>query len=174
MKAELENKLVENYPVLFQDKDKPPTQTLMCFGCECSDGWYNILNELFGYISDNCKESLYVKYNSEYKEKNPKSYGTYIPSPQVILEQVKEKYGTLRVYYRIEYVDILEQLKEQLDEASLKEEYNNFCKKIAYAVDFAEYRSSITCEVTGKPGKLYTTGWHRTLCEEEAKKFNYI
>ena len=42
------------------------------------------------------------------------------------------------------------------------------------AIEFSEYLSSITCEKTGKPGKLYSDGWCVTLCKEEAiKRFGF-
>ena len=42
------------------------------------------------------------------------------------------------------------------------------------AIDFCEYLSSKTCEVTGKAGKLYSKGWCVTLCKEEAiKRFGF-
>jgi hypothetical protein len=42
----LEKQLIEKYPVLFQDVNKSPKETLMCFGCECGDGWFDILDNL--------------------------------------------------------------------------------------------------------------------------------
>jgi len=71
MKDSLEKQLVEKYPSLFRDYNKPASETLICFGCDCNDGWYDILDELFKKIS---------KY------------------PDVSLFQVKEKFGGLRVY----------------------------------------------------------------------------
>ena len=50
MNLELQQKLIEKYPILFQDKDKSPKETLICFGIETGDGWYKILDDLFGYI----------------------------------------------------------------------------------------------------------------------------
>ena len=53
MKQELEQQLIAKYPKLFGDVNKSPMESLMCFGCECGDGWYDILDNLLRiyYIS---------------------------------------------------------------------------------------------------------------------------
>ena len=66
--------------------------------------------------------------------------------PQVVAEQVKEKFGTLRFYYRG------------------GDEY------VRGVVDMAENMSSITCEACGNPGECIDGGWIRTLCEEHVMK----
>ena len=77
MKAELENKLVRKYPKIFSQKDLPPSESLMCFGFECGDGWYNIIDSLCECIQ-------------QYVDNNKKE--------QVEATQVKEKFGTLCFY----------------------------------------------------------------------------
>jgi hypothetical protein len=72
MKIELEKQLIEKYPQLFKDVNSTPQESCMCFGCECGDGWYDILDELCRKITEVDKEAY--------------------------LLQVKEKYGALRVY----------------------------------------------------------------------------
>ena len=46
MKKELQNKLYEKYPKIFRQKDLDKTQTAMCWGISCDDGWYNIIDTL--------------------------------------------------------------------------------------------------------------------------------
>jgi hypothetical protein len=65
--------------------------------------------------------------------------------PQVVAEQVKEKYGTLRFYYR------------------------GGNEEISGMVEMAESMSGVTCEVCGSVGKTRGGGWVRTLCDEHAK-----
>ena len=69
MKLELQNKLFEKYPNIFKNKDLPMNQTCMCWGIECGDGWYDLIDGLCSQLS-----------------------------PTVIADQVKEKYGGLRFY----------------------------------------------------------------------------
>lgn len=81
MKPELQNKLMRKYPKIFRQANLSPQETCMCWGIECGNGWYNIIDDLCGFIqctvdNGNCE--------------------------QVEAVQVKEKFGTLRFYVNIE------------------------------------------------------------------------
>lgn len=67
------------------------------------------------------------------------------PVAQVTLDQVKEKFGTLRFYY------------------TGGDEY------ISGLVSMAESMSGVTCETCGAPGKQRGGGWIVTLCDEHAQ-----
>jgi hypothetical protein len=101
------------------------TETTMCWGFECGDGWFNILNQLMGNI----------QHHIDWKEKQGK------PVPQVTLDQVKEKFGTLRFYY------------------TGGDEY------IRGMVTMAEAMSGTTCESCGNPGEQTRGGWIKTICQ---------
>lgn len=81
MKTELQNKLFEKYPKIFRQKDLPMEDTCMCWGIECGDGWYDLINNL----------CFTLQFNTD----NNNNY------PQVEAVQVKEKFGSLRFYYWI-------------------------------------------------------------------------
>ncbi len=170
MREELELSLVAKYPELFLGRGKSPQESLMCFGCECGDGWYDILDNLFGFIT-NVRQSRSRLLASKPEPLKPENAG-YIDfrCPQVILDQVKEKYGTLRVYWHFNHDETAELRGKVRDEKDLEEGISRYSDLIEGAVDFSEYLSSKTCEVTGKPGKLYNNGWCVTLCDEEAEK----
>lgn len=68
--------LYNTYPLIFADKDLPMTQTAMCWGFDCGDGWFDIINDLCKKIQARCEEV----------------------GVEVRATQVKEKYGTLRFY----------------------------------------------------------------------------
>lgn len=70
----LDKNLCKRYPEIFRDRHGDICQTLMPFGFECDDGWYDIINNL-------CKKIMDLK-----------------PNPVPVATQVKEKYGTLRFY----------------------------------------------------------------------------
>ena len=78
MKEELEQQLVKKFPGLFAGKDRPPTESLMCFGCECSDGWYKLIETTCSLIAS------YLKNRPE------------VPPFEFV--QIKEKFGGLRLY----------------------------------------------------------------------------
>jgi hypothetical protein len=126
MKQELDNQLCEKYPKIFADRHKPMTETCMCWGFECGDGWYNILDQLCNNIQH------YIDWKNRKEE----------IVPQVVAEQIKEKFGTLRFYYRggDDYIEGM--------------------------VRMADSMSSILCENCGATGKQRFGGWIRTLCDE--------
>jgi len=47
MNVRLENKLFKKYPKLFPKGRKVnPKESLLCFGFECGDGWYWLIDKL--------------------------------------------------------------------------------------------------------------------------------
>lgn len=64
--------------------------------------------------------------------------------------QIKEKYGTLRFYWR----------------AALSPDAD---AKVEEAIDRAEARSACTCEICGEPGRMYGPGWLTTRCTAHAE-----
>ena len=83
MREELEKKLIAKYPKIFCQVDLPPSKSLMCFGFECGDGWYDLIDRLCEYIQ------RMTDSNSNYKGGNWTQFEAV---------QVKEKFGTLRFY----------------------------------------------------------------------------
>jgi hypothetical protein len=163
MSPELEHKLIEKYPKLFKNVNKSPKETLICFGAECGDGWFDILDNLCGFITHLQKCHSYFLMTKEDKCIN-------FYCPDVVFDQIKEKYGTLRVYWHFDssyYDELALQLK---DTKKLDECISRYSDTVENAIEFSEYLSSKTCEITGKPGKLYSQGWCVTLCKEEAIK----
>ena len=126
MKQELDEYLCKVYPKMMVNRNKSEMETTMCWGFECGDGWFQILNQLMGCI----------QHHIDWKNKKEEVV------PQVTLDQVKEKFGTLRFYYTggDDYIDGL--------------------------VSMAESMSGVTCETCGKPGTSSGGGWIKTLCEE--------
>jgi len=46
VREELDEKLVATYPELYRDRNGDMKETLMCWGFECGDGWYQIIDTL--------------------------------------------------------------------------------------------------------------------------------
>ena len=83
MKRENDEYLCKVYPKMMVNRNKDMKETCMCWGFECGDGWFQILNQLMGNI----------QHHIDWKNKD----GEVVP--QVTLDQVKEKFGRLRFYY---------------------------------------------------------------------------
>jgi hypothetical protein len=118
MKQELDDKLVAKYPKIFATIKHT----------ECDDGWYTIIDRLCSNIQ---RHTDWWKTNRVF----------YPEIEQVVVEQCKEKFGTLRFYYEggDEYINGL--------------------------VSMAESMSEVTCEVCGNPGTLRGDRWIKTLCD---------
>ena len=78
MRQELDEKLCAKYPEIFANRHASMKDSAMCWGFECGDGWYNILDTLCFSIQNRIKHQKI---------------------PQVVAIQVKEKFGGLRFYY---------------------------------------------------------------------------
>jgi hypothetical protein len=182
MKQELDKLLCEKYPKMMVNRKKDMQETCMCWGFECGDGWFNILDQLMGSIQHHIdwkekQRNWVIKYNEMatqakagnfelfeedmkalpndvYKEKRRAEIIAddfrEVPEsiPQVTLDQVKEKFGTLRFYYSggDDYIDGM--------------------------VSLAESLTGVTCESCGNVGERRGGGWVHTYCTpcEEARE----
>lgn len=136
MDSELQNKLYEKYPQLFSNKDKNPLHSCMAWGCECGNGWYEILSSLCWMIKQHEDN---IVWQTEYKQKEDPEYKSDYHN--VKFDQVKEKYGGLRVYF------------------SGGDDY------IEGLVSMAEAISYKVCEVCGNKGESNKGGWISVRCE---------
>lgn len=109
-------RMTEKFPKMFANKYG---------GFACGKGWWPLLEQLCGTI----------QHHIDWKEKQGN------PIPQVVIEQIKEKFGTLRFYYQG------------------GDEY------ISGAVSLAENLTDHLCEDCGGIGKRRNGGWIRTLCD---------
>lgn len=161
MRKELDEALCAKYPLIFKDRNANMQVTAMCWGLECGDGWYNIIDVLCGLLTSDYRQAQ-SRYDSikdkvdqpqwegskkiiakeQIDEAKAKLYEETVKVPTA--SQVKEKFGGLRFY---------------VDGANC--EHHNY-------ISFAESMSYRTCETCGSPGKTYTDGWHSTLCDIHA------
>jgi hypothetical protein len=111
--------LIDIYPALFSDLSQRSCMYL--FGFECGDGWFELLRCLIQDIKGICESNnLDIKIN-----------------------QIKEKYGTLRFY--------------------LSSETEELGRLIAQA----EKESAHICEECGKPGSMREKcRWYSVKCDE--------
>lgn len=139
MRQELDQKLCERFPLIMAERELPMTQTCMCWGFECGDGWYNIIAEAMHLIQS------HIDFTNRRREilLQENKYNQEIPAQvsQVVFTQVKEKFGQLRIYF------------------DGGDEYTHG------VIRMAEAMSAHTCELCGAPGETNGQGWVRTLCE---------
>ena len=130
MKQELDEYLCKTFPKMFSERHLPMQETAMCWGFECGDGWFNIINQL-------CQN---IQHHIDWKNRSEELVA------QVVVSQVKEKFGSLRFYY------------SGGDDA------------IDGMVRMAESMSGVTCETCGDVGTSTSEGWIKVLCETHHKE----
>ena len=125
MKTELQEELFAIAPEWFNRTDL--RMSLMAFGFECGDGWFKLLK--------NGMEWIHKELNDKY---------TYPDGPPPFqVQQVKEKFGTLRFYV-----------------------YGGN-QRVANIISAMETASGLICEGCGAAGELTDDGnWYRTECWE--------
>lgn len=187
MNTKLQEKLFNKYPKIFGDRTKPKTETCMCWGLEVGDGWYSLIDVLCEALTYTYSTSVKVDEEDGKRlgiEPYSGSYYFMVEPPQVIATQVKEKYGTLRFYYREEYSKEIMSLVETGKYPDLQKIIDRYSNYIDGIVHFAEIASGRTCEETGTDGEIHSSGgsragWLKTLNKEfaknsEYKDFNYV
>lgn len=123
MKKELDEALVRDFPNFYRDRHASMHVTSMAFGFDVGDGWEPIIRRMSERI-----EAVILRMPAEERH-------FYRAS------QVKEKFGSLRVYIERSHPEI------------------------NVIIDEAERETSRTCEECGGPGESHGTGWITTLCD---------
>lgn len=170
MNKNLQNQLFAKYPKIFRDAHLSPRQSCMGLGIECGDGWYQIIDALCAALSSGYSSSKDTMRLDGIEGRFP--YDT-TESSQVVVTQIKEKFSTLRFYTYDESSKGFEELCAKYPKTgeSIMDEISSYRRGMIW---MAESLSAITCEETGKPGKVCKRGgWLKTLCEEKAKELGF-
>jgi hypothetical protein len=101
-------------------------------GVAVGTGWWPIIESLCANIQS------HVDWKNEQRDRFQRGEGCQ----QVVVEQIKEKFGGLRFYYQ------------------------GGNEQIHGMVRMAEAWADRTCEECGRPGQSRSGGWVRTLCDE--------
>ena len=161
MRRELDEALCAKYPLIFKDRNADMRTTAMCWGLECGDGWYNIIDTLCGLLTSEYRhaESRYESIKD--KVNQPQWEGSKKIVTQEMIDEAKAKLDeeTLRVPVAVQVKEKFGGLRFYVQAAT--------DKHYSY-ISFAESMSYRTCEECGAPGKTYTDGWHMTLCDIHA------
>lgn len=136
--------LAKKYPELMKISDLDQI-------IEVDEGWFNIIDVLCRCIYNDYETA---KNRLRAAIKYPRNdNGLYLAETEKMAEQalselptfvqLKEKYGTLRIYV------------------------NNETDRVSTLIRFAESMSGLTCEKCGKPGDIdHNGGWIKTHCKD--------
>jgi len=112
----------------------------MCWGIECGDGWYDLIDALCADIQNEVDNEIRQQgYKIKRGDLKPEDA---LPEEdmQVVAVQVKEKFGGLRFY-----------VSRETD-------------RVAGMISMAESMSLRICETCGNPGRPNKQGWITTMC----------
>jgi hypothetical protein len=133
MDAVRSRKLTSLAPIFLRGRTHSITTNLMPFGFECGPGWYNLLREVFDVAEKECHRL--------------QKRGVHISNLPIAV-QVKEKFGTLRLYA------------------------DGTTDIIGEAIRLAEIASANTCESCGKQSQIdnQKRGWISNTCKACVEK----
>ncbi len=146
MDKKLEDKLFKKYKSIFQERKNSPKETCMCWGIATGNGWYQMIDNLCAFLMNIQKNHKELK---------------------IVASQVKQKWGTLRFYYKI--LGMPKLLKDE----TLEDRQQRMSKLVHYidgAIDYCFYLSGSTCEDCGAPATIQTKGYVSNICEPCNKK----
>lgn len=163
MREELDKKLVEKYPLIFKDRNKPMNETAMCWGFCHGDGWYNIIDTLCGLLYSDYRQAK-DRYEAVKKYYEESGRWPWVGGKEITAEEVEEK--RLAMVEAEKTVPVASQIKEKF--GGLRFYVNGATEKHWNYITFAESMSYKTCEVCGAPGTYYPFGWHHVACDQHA------
>ena len=179
MKKELDEALVAKYPKIFKYRHAPMTHTAMCWGFDCGDGWYNIIDALCGNIQNHVTNkrnyrARILKFNRALKralagdtyplqmhftfsgKTEPDEWGIEQANNSIVKAEFKE------VPPPMPYITA-SQVKEKF--GGLRFYTNGYTDEVGGMIRMAESMSYRTCEVCGNSGRSNNHGWISTLCD---------
>lgn len=133
--------LSNKYEILYRDRHASMQQTCMCWGFDCGDGWFDLINALSFQL-----EML-----------------NHVLNITITASQVKQKYGTLRFYYSVDFST----LKGALNEKQLCRQWLRVIDNLVHQAEIASYH---ICEACGSWADKQTKGYIETLCDKHYKE----
>lgn len=140
MSKERDLKLKEKYPAILKNLGGKPNETCMSWahgGLAIGDGWLPLVEQLMDYLQFQHDKNGY---------------------PQCVFEQVKEKFGSLRVYVK------WEACTSNTAEYGIK--FNRTAENLQNLIDFVSFQSSKVCELCGQPGSIRGEHWVQCRCDD--------
>jgi hypothetical protein len=181
MDSALDKQLCEKYPKIFRDRHASKMKTLMCWGFDHDDGWYDILDTLCYNVQNHIdwtrsNRAKALKLNRKIKkaiEQNSIDPIKDVYTGEWWIERCKKivrekKYEPVPKAAR---QLIAVQVKEKF--GTLRFYYEGGDEVTEGMVRIAESMSARTCEVCGDRGKLRNEGWVRSLCSKHAEEMGY-
>jgi len=186
MNQELEANLVSRYPILYSRRDLSMQETCMCWGFECGNGWFDIINTL------SCELETINRRIARRKERDDRiklmlslvmaySFSSFFTcgilmvtgeGNHPVMAGCVGIVGLLSLWWMLR---IRRRHYPFVEATQVKEKFGTLRfyldtplgDEIDALVDKAEAASGVTCEACGCPGSLRCRkGWYSTLCDD--------
>ena len=158
MRAELEKTLADKFPFMRRDLSAAEQKEqyggvqdlYSAWGLEMRNGWFQL-------IWDMCTEIT-------------EAYKAAGEPIDLVIDQAKEKWGTLRFYWRPQSQKMLFHAFDNLGggpSMRVRPGFSEVHQRVGEIVSKYEKQSAHVCEICGASGSLRTDlGWVQTLCDE--------
>lgn len=196
MRKELDEALCKKYPKIFRDRYRGMEFTCMCWGFECGDGWFDLIDVLCGTIQRHidsrrryradtllfnralrraergdlqCLMNCYAGTTpARDKDKYERQLAWAEQRTTATIKDIDSKWR--KVPERIEQV-VAVQVKEKF--GGLRFYIDGGDDEINAMIDVMCEMSYRICEDTGNPGKVRSGAWIRTLSDVRAAELGY-
>ena len=128
MTEKLEDKLFERF--YFYRPDLPETESLMCYGFECGDGWFQLLWKM--------SEEIEKALTPDEIDKHAKEL--LLANNNFNISQVKCKFGELRVYSDYSFTEVDRIIDKYTDLALFS------CEKCGEEGEYRQDKRTVLCE----------------------------
>jgi len=178
MNQDLDKQLCQKYPKIFKDRSGKVTETLMCWGFEHGDGWYDIIDNMCSAIQGHLdwkekSRQAAIDFNQMLEDAQHGDWRAFNEYHSQFAPSYVERARETFLESKPRQVDepipqvVAVQVKEKF--GTLRFYYNGGDEYVRGVVSMAEYMSGTTCEECGSPGKRPSGGWIQKLCDTHAR-----
>lgn len=176
MSPELDEILCKKYPKIFKNRYADMRTTAMCWGFECGEGWFNIIDLLCSQIQGHIdwkrtERANVLRFNRALKRAlagDVSGLIKYFSYKGKITEYTMRSVDSSmedKIYREVPkkvHQVVATQVKEKF--GALRFYYDGGDDYIHGLTSMAEAMSGRTCEVCGNPGESNKSGYITTLC----------
>jgi predicted NAD-dependent protein-ADP-ribosyltransferase YbiA (DUF1768 family) len=153
MNSELERKIYDADPVFFRQKDMDMTQTCMCWGIECGDGWFEPIFEFVQKVRilNDCLSTMNMC---------------------IVASQIKSKWADFTCYWNMDVLDKGKNVELSEQQQATIDLFHSIMGDIVWG---CKEKCAHTCEICGKHSiwndEVYACGsWLTIKCLDCAQK----
>jgi hypothetical protein len=194
MNRHLDEYLCKKYPKIFLDRHKPMNETAMCWGFECGNGWFFLIDQLCASIQNHIDNPQYIEPKTlivKFKKLWNKTVWNWVLYPigrrfilgEKATDSQWKKWNKFQDRWNIQWDCIPGPQIPQVVAAQVKEKFGGLRFYVSGGdvhtsamINFAESLSYKICEDCGRTDELVAIGgkgWIKTTCPRHAKDKEY-